>query len=115
MTQVRPIFLEQDELFSTTLKKTFLSHYAMEFQSKEIRTQNNFKDRAAAQESEHLLCLQSTLLVALAPPHANQAKQLSKLWSPMARHGKGSASNVLEVQFVHKSMKHMNSSQIMLG
>jgi hypothetical protein len=51
-------------------------------------------------------CLQSTLVVALAPPDANQAKQLSKLWSPMARHGKGSASNVLEVQFIHKCVKH---------
>jgi len=30
--------------------------------------------------------------VALAPPHANQAKQVSKLWPPTARRGKGSAS-----------------------
>lgn len=30
--------------------------------------------------------------MALAPPHANQAKQVSKLWPPTARHGKGSAS-----------------------
>lgn len=70
----------------------------MKFYNKEISELNMFRDNAVREESEYLLCLQSTLLVALAPPHANQAKQLSKLWSPMARHGKGSACNVLEVQ-----------------
>jgi hypothetical protein len=78
--------------------KNNFSQYAVKFYNEKISEQNISKDKAAAVESEYLLCLQSTLLVALAPPHANQAKQLSKLWSPMARHGKGSACNVLEVQ-----------------